>query len=105
VNLRETILGISAGYALELIAVLRTCWTGLPIMRRATIWDHALASSLPNPLHSLKYWARDQMKNQDCLSEHVQISLVQILQKADQSSKENRTVQHYQKQDGKAKST
>jgi len=70
-----------------------------------SFWDHALASSLPNPLHSLKYWARDQMKNQDCLSEHVQISLVQILQKADQSSKENRTVQHYQKQDGKAKST
>jgi hypothetical protein len=38
-----------------------------------SFWDHALASSLPNPLRSLKYWARDQMKNQDCLSEHVQI--------------------------------
>jgi hypothetical protein len=45
------------------------------------------------------------MKNQDRLSELVQISLVQILQKADQCPKENRTVQHCQKQKGKVKST
>ena len=48
-------------------------------------WDHGLASFWPNPLHSLKYWARDRMKNQVRLSELGQIFLVQFLQRADKS--------------------